>query len=30
MPVIELFNLTVFNMDWNDYQSRMIKQMSHK
>ena len=30
MPVIELFNLTLFNMDWNSFKEQQMKQMMKK
>lgn len=30
MNIIEFFNLTLFNMDWNDFKEQQMKQMIKK
>ena len=30
MNIVEFFNLTLFNMDWNEFQEKQIKKMTKK
>lgn len=30
MNIVEFFNLTLFNMDWNEFQERQIKKQMKK
>ena len=30
MNIVEFFNLTLFNMDWNDFQEKQMKKMVKK
>ena len=30
MNIVEFFNLTLFNMDWNDFQEKQTKKMMKK